>query len=101
MTEVIHRFQKRYGAKARNITRNTAFGNPHQIGSCDYCKGKHTREEAINLYREYFNQRIQEPGFRSLVAGLRGYLLVCYCSPNPCHGDVIVEWLRRNPEVKP
>lgn len=46
-----------------------------------------TREEAIEAYEEWINQR---PDLLSLLPDLRGKVLGCWCAPKPCHGDVLV-----------
>jgi hypothetical protein len=67
------------------IDRSSVFGNPFKAG---------TREEKIALYRKYFWNRVErDPDFRSAVLELRGKRLGCWCSPKPCHGMIIVEWL--------
>lgn len=54
------------------------------------------RAEAIDMYRQYFNARIEsDPLFKSAVETLRGFDLCCWCSPQPCHADVILEYLGR------
>jgi hypothetical protein len=51
-----------------------------------------TREEAIARYREWLWERIEREGQQLVeaLAGLHGRTLGCYCSPEPCHGDVLV-----------
>lgn len=84
------------------IGRGSEFGNlySHKKGT----KAKYlvnTREEAIILYKRYFLRRIDsDRAFRRSVLKLRGKVLGCYCSPAPCHGDVIVEWLEQHPDLE-
>jgi hypothetical protein len=76
------------------------FGNPHTMGGvyCSHCKGYHDRTEAIALYKKEFLKRIQtDTTFKARVLELRGKTLGCFCKPSECHGDVIKEWLDRNP----
>lgn len=71
------------------IDRRTIFGNPFKIGpNC-------TREEAVERYTGWFCARMGDPGFRVRVEGLRGKRLACWCTPLPCHGDVIIKYLER------
>jgi hypothetical protein len=71
-----------------DIGRPSIFGNPFRIGRDG------TRMEVIQKYRDYFHARIQyDDRFRLAVEELRGKTLGCYCSPLPCHGDVIVDFL--------
>lgn len=63
------------------------FGNPVTIG---------TRATKIAGFRDYFLRRVERDlAFRARVEALRGKILLCFCKPMPCHGDVIAEWLDR------
>lgn len=66
------------------------FGNPFEIG-------KHgTREQVIERYREYFEDRIcRDEEFERRVHALAGKTLGCFCKPQSCHGDVIADYLNR------
>lgn len=72
------------------IGRGSKFGNPYEIGKDG------SREEVIEKYREWFMKKIKKERFRKEVLKLKGKKLGCYCSPKPCHGDVIVEWLEES-----
>lgn len=66
------------------IGRGSIWGNPFIIG-------KHgTREEVVNLYKQYLlgNQQLL-----LRLPELKGKVLGCHCKPNLCHGDVLVELL--------
>lgn len=66
------------------------YGNPFNLKY-------YTREESLQLYREYFNKRIvEDSAFRDAILSLRGKRLGCVCKPLDCHGDVIKEWLDSN-----
>lgn len=70
------------------IGRPSKFGNPYRIG-----KGQ-TRSEVLLAYSVYFEVRMnKDDDFRKAVEALRGKTLGCYCKPQPCHGDVIADWL--------
>lgn len=87
MTNIVNIKNSRYDVY---IGRPSLFGNPFKIGT--WC----TREQAIKKYKEYFYRRInQDPHFKQEVHKLKGKTLGCYCRPQPCHGDVIVEYLER------
>lgn len=70
-------------ADAVYIGRPSRFGNPFQIGRDG------TRDEVIAKYREYIMARptLQE----AARSELRGKELVCWCAPEACHGDVLLE----------
>lgn len=63
--------------------RATQYGNPFRIGPDG------TREECIAKYRHYLanNAELAEKCHRELT----GKRLLCWCSPLPCHCDVIAE----------
>lgn len=76
-------------SKVTPIDRRSPFGNPFRIGN-----GGWTREDVIRLYRKWFYGRIEEmPIFKKKVLALRGHTLGCWCTPLPCHGDVIIKYL--------
>lgn len=73
------------------------WGNPHVINfQCRICStpGRpviHERGETIVLYSQWLRDKIMEnKDFREAVRNLHGKTLVCFCKPNPCHGDVLV-----------
>ena len=67
------------------IGRGSRWGNPFLIGP------DIDRKKAISLYRELLWHNICY-GRVSLpdLAALHQKNLVCYCAPQPCHGDVLV-----------
>jgi len=71
------------------IDRQSIFGNPFRIGRDG------DRAEVIDLFESYFRRRlIKDPSFRSAVLRLKDFnTLKCWCSPLPCHGDVIARLL--------
>lgn len=71
------------------IGRPSPFGNPYPINETT------TREEAIRKYEEYFKKEmLTNKIFRAKVEKLRGAAsLVCWCSPLPCHGNIIARYL--------
>jgi hypothetical protein len=47
-----------------------------------------TRREAVERYeKDIVPDRLKE------LEELRGKILVCYCAPHQCHGDILVKWL--------
>jgi len=66
------------------IGRPGPFGNPFVIGRDG------DRQEAIRKYREWI---VNQPDLMNRIEELRGKVLGCWCSPEPCHGDVLVELL--------
>lgn len=70
------------------IGRGSKWGNPASHLPSKYRTVKvATRQEAIEYYREHLRQNpdLVEAARREL----RGKVLVCYCAPLVCHGDVL------------
>lgn len=64
------------------------FGNPFKIKAGD------NRGSTLEKYKIYFFNRLEtDPEFKARIFKLRGKTLGCFCKPNPCHGDVISEYL--------
>jgi hypothetical protein len=73
------------------IDRRSPFGNPFHI--TEHC----SRKRSIELYQERFNYRIAHDSlFYAAVEALRGKKLACWCTPLPCHGDVIINYLENS-----
>ena len=73
------------------IDRTTIFGNPFMM------RTEADRAEVIRKFRKYFYDRIpKDLVFRQRVLKLKGKKLGCWCKPSPCHGDVILEYLKEN-----
>lgn len=61
----------------------SGFGNPFIVGRDG------NRDEVLEKYKTYLNlnpELIQEA--KKL---LKGKILVCWCSPEQCHGDILLE----------
>ena len=71
-------------AGAVRIARRTRWGNPHVIG-------RHgDRAAVIALYRAELWRRIRSGEIALAdLAALHGRTLACWCTPEPCHGDVL------------
>jgi hypothetical protein len=84
---------ERYGQDGvQMIDRTTEFGNKFKLKKDG---GDYTRKESVEEYRKWFKDKIShDPEFRDAVEELRGETLGCWCKPKPCHGDVILEYLR-------
>lgn len=73
------------------IGRGSEFGNPFEIGRDG------TREEVIEMHRRMTEERIRrEPEYLGhLIRSLRGKNLLCFCKPQACHGDYLLELVNR------
>lgn len=65
------------------IGRGSKWGNPFKIGRDG------SREQVIAMYREWITLR--RPNLIADLHELEGKRLGCYCKPEACHGDVLVE----------
>lgn len=73
------------------IGRGSIWGNPFVIGG----SGKLSREKVIEMYREYLWGRIKSGVVtKEMLLELDGKRLACYCSPQSCHGDIIVKAIK-------
>jgi len=85
MTKVVHCKKEKYDVY---IGRPSIFGNPFTIGKDG------DREKVINLFRSYFYNRLDyDIDFKTEVEKLKGKILACWCKPEACHGDIIIEYL--------
>ena len=81
------------------IGRGSIWGNPysHKDGTKANVKVA-TREEAVDKYRKRLWFLIREGAItKEMLLELDGKRLCCYCSPQACHGDVLVkaiEWAK-------
>ncbi|MCF0255553.1 MAG: DUF4326 domain-containing protein [Bacteroides heparinolyticus] len=66
------------------------FGNPFKL------EATMARGGTLDRYRKYFYHRLStDEEFRRRIGELQGKTLGCFCKPNPCHGDIIKEYLDR------
>lgn len=60
------------------IGRGSPWGNPYQIGVHG------DRAKVIDLYKKFVLPSLD-------VSALKGKDLVCFCKPQACHGDLLLE----------
>ena len=86
MTRVVNLRKEKYDIY---IGRPSRYGNPYIIGRDG------TREEVIAKYREYVlgNKELLES-----LPDLKDKVLGCYCKPQKCHGDILVELINNGQE---
>lgn len=63
------------------IGRPSRWGNPFHVGI------NGSREDVILMYENWLQSRTD---LLSEICELSGKILGCWCSPSPCHGDVLV-----------
>jgi len=67
--------------------QTSLFCNPFKVG-------KHgTREEVIQKYKEYIVAKLEkeEPHLKDNLIAMKGKNLGCWCYPESCHGNVLLE----------
>lgn len=100
-TEVIHIRQSSKSPNEVYIGRpgkgqSGLFGNPVVIGqSCPICKEVHgDRGATLPCYEQYLLNRLaNDTSFAEAFWKLKNKTLVCFCSPLPCHGNVMAKVL--------
>ncbi len=90
MVRVLNKRTDTITPNAVYVGRPSKWGNPFKIN--DPLMPPHlTREEkqkaVVDEYRRYI---LANPELMSQLAELKGKDLVCWCSPLPCHADVLL-----------
>jgi hypothetical protein len=74
--------------KTRYPPRDSVFANPFKTGRDG------SRSEVIAKYRSYLQTAIDQGKItKEDLEALRGKRLGCWCKPEACHGDVLVEMI--------
>ena len=82
-TRVVHCKKEPYDIY---IGRPSMWGNPYQLGIDG------NRDVVLALYKTYIYTKLKQmPDFALRIKTLRGKTLGCWCSPLPCHGDILAE----------
>jgi len=70
----------------KRVTRTSRWGNPYKLD------GTVTREESLQMYEEYLEDRIHEnPKF---LEPLKNKNLACFCDiDKKCHVDILLKFL--------
>lgn len=70
---------QREGGTAVYIGRPGPWGNPFTIGQHG------NRQQVISLYKQWLSTQKLD------LEQLRGKDLVCWCAPQACHGDILLQ----------
>jgi hypothetical protein len=81
MPKVYNKRDKDYPKDAIYVGRPTKWGNPYRVGIHG------TRSEVVRRYRE----SLAESDKQDIRSRLKGKDLVCWCAPEACHADVLLE----------
>ena len=83
MTKVVHCKKEHYDVY---IGRPSKWGNPFVIGKDG------NRQEVIKKYKQYV---LNSPELMKSLPELKDKVLGCWCKPQACHGDVLIELLEK------
>jgi hypothetical protein len=67
--------------------QDSIFANPYKIGRDG------TGEEVIQKYKEHIKIQMKDPNFVAQLKKLKGKVLGCWCKPEGCHGDHLLNIL--------
>jgi hypothetical protein len=90
MTTVAHKDRVPQGVtfgKTVYVGRPSAYGNPFKIGPDG------TRSDVIKKFRDWWLHEDQTALRKRAVIECRDKVLLCWCHPDPCHADVIAEYV--------
>lgn len=82
MPTVHSKYKSTAPSDAVYIGRPSKWGNPFVIGKDG------TRQEVVQKYKDYI---LSNQSLLSQIEELRGKDVVCFCAPQQCHGDVLIE----------
>jgi hypothetical protein len=69
------------------------------IGKRGWLGNPYKHRHAIECFKTAFLNRLStHPEFREAVLALKGRAFGCFCHPNSCHAQVIVDWLNSQEE---
>jgi hypothetical protein len=65
--------------------QSSIWANPFKIDA------KNSREDVLEKYRVYIKAKIEKENLYDKLRALKGKNLGCWCKPDGCHGDILVE----------
>ena len=69
-------------------SHSSVFSNPFKIGEDG------TRDEVLAKYRDYmYRELCNSPQLQAELWKLRGKNLGCWCAPEPCHANILLEFI--------
>ena len=81
--------------KQRFPKQSSNFANPFKIGKDG------TRDEVIEKYKIYITKKLKENVLlQEELLKMKGKNLGCWCAPEPCHGNVLIELLSKSDLVE-
>ena len=87
-------------------TNTFYIGRPSILGNPFFMTSERARQRVIDDYRVWLNNEMMKKGevFNEMkkiliLSKTHDVHLKCYCSPKPCHGDVIKEVIEKGFDV--
>lgn len=78
--------------KQRFPKYSSNFANPYKIGKDG------NRDEVINKYKNYIKDKIKnDKSLEQELINMKEKNLGCWCYPEPCHGNVLLELINELP----
>jgi|WetSurMetagenome_2_1015567.scaffolds.fasta_scaffold18354_9 hypothetical protein len=84
--KVVHCKKEKYDIY---IGRPSKWGNPFSIK-------KYGRNQCIEMYKEWI---LTQPKLLESLHELKNKTLGCWCKPNKCHGDILVELVSKLEDI--
>lgn len=82
------------GTKERYPKTSSVFANPFKIGKDG------NRDEVIQKYKKHIVKKINEnTELLDKLLSLKGKSLGCWCYPEPCHGNILLELISEYSKV--
>lgn len=78
------------GERERFPKKSSIFANPFKIG-------KHgDRTEILNKYRKYMIEKLyNDTSLQKELFKLKGKNLGCWCAPEPCHANILLDLIKK------
>lgn len=87
------------GISDKHSMANTSIGERGWLGN-PYPEAEYGREQCIELFERDFTDRIEsDAAFRRAVDALEGEILGCWCVPEACHGEAIIDYIHDDNET--
>lgn len=65
---------------------SSQFCNPFKISKAD------SRDDVIKKFKEYIHKKLDsDDKFKNMLTELKGKRLGCWCKPQKCHGDILID----------
>jgi hypothetical protein len=83
------------GRKGIVFIDGVRFPKEDSIWANPFKKKGDEADVVVDKYREYLVKKLQEnPALVEQLLGLEGKTLGCWCKPDRCHGDTLVDLIR-------